>query len=151
MPSCYQLKLWVCRVTVVLIVMYVDSPVRMSLTRNLLFSWLDLYLACVTTLTELSIYLAHQLRNLLQVLLPFSWQQVCSVLYAKLILRPITFSGSLGMLGKSARCRWFWHLYILIGTHFRSSLHARDPWLFEHLLLVISWLVFLQPLAMRSL
>ena len=128
----------------------VESPVRMSLTGNLLFSWLDLYLVCITTLTELFIYLAHQLKNLLQMLLPLSWPQGCSVLYAKLILRPITFSGSLGMLGKSARCWWFWHLCILIGTHFRSNLLARDLWLFEPLLLVISWLVYLQPLAMRS-
>lgn len=46
-------------------------------------------------LLELSIYLAHQLKNLLQMLHPLSWQQECSVLYAKLILRPIIFSESL--------------------------------------------------------
>ena len=46
-------------------------------------------------LLELFIYVAHQLKNLLQMLLPLSWPQGCSVLYAKLILRPITFSGSL--------------------------------------------------------
>lgn len=48
-----------------------------------------------SVLVEWSIYLARQLRNLLRMSLPLSWQQGCSVLYAKLILRPITFSGSL--------------------------------------------------------
>ena len=57
-------------------------------------------------LLELFIYLAHQLKNLLQMLLPLSWPQGCSVLYAKLILRPITFSGS------------------LVSCPFCSSLHA---------------------------
>lgn len=57
---------------------------------------------------------------------PLSWQQGCSVRYAKLVLKPMTFSGSLGMLGKSAKCWWFWNLYILVETHFKSSLHARD-------------------------
>lgn len=43
---------------------------------------------------ELSISLAHRLKSPLQMSLPLSWQRGCSVLYAKLILRPITFSGS---------------------------------------------------------
>lgn len=68
-------------------------------------------------LLELFIYLAHQLKNLLQMLLPLSWPQGCSVLYAKLILRPITFSGSLvscpfcSSLHASAR---FWKLGFMI-------------------------------------
>lgn len=37
--------------TVVLIVMCVESPVKMNLTGNLLFSLPDLYLECVITLT----------------------------------------------------------------------------------------------------
>ena len=43
--------IFIFRVTVVLTVTCVESPVRMSLTGSLLFSWLDLYLVCVTTLT----------------------------------------------------------------------------------------------------
>lgn len=43
--------IFIFRGTVVPIVTSVESPVKMSLTGNLLFSWLGLYLACVTTLT----------------------------------------------------------------------------------------------------
>lgn len=56
-PSLAYLKplkidcIFIFRVTVVPTVTCVESPVKMSLTGNLLFSWLDLYLACVTTLT----------------------------------------------------------------------------------------------------